>query len=34
MTIGLSLAAGDKIIVQSDTDKVQFQLFGSELTVG
>jgi hypothetical protein len=34
MTLGLSLAAGDKIIVQSDTDKVQFQLFGSELTVG
>jgi hypothetical protein len=34
MTIGLSLAAGDKVIVQSDTDKVQFQLFGSELTVG
>lgn len=34
MTLGISLAAGDKIIVQSDTDKVQFQLFGSELTVG
>lgn len=34
MTIGLSLAAGDKVIVQSDTDKVQFQLFGSEVTVG
>ena len=34
MTIGISLAAGDKVIVQSDSDKVQFQLFGSELTVG
>ncbi len=34
MTIGVSLAAGDKVMVQSDTDKVQFQLFGSELTVG
>lgn len=34
MTLGISLAAGDKVIVQSDTDKVQFQLYGSELTVG
>ena len=34
MTIGISLAAGDKVMVQSDSDKIQFQLFGSELTVG
>lgn len=34
MTIGVSLAAGDRVMVQSDTDRVQFQLFGSELTVG
>lgn len=34
MTLGISLAAGDKVIAQSDTDKVQFQLYGSELTVG
>lgn len=34
MTIGVSLAASDRVMVQSDTDKVQFQLFGSELTVG
>lgn len=34
MTIGVSLAAGDRVMVQSDTDKLQFQLFGSELTVG
>lgn len=31
MTIGLTLAAGDKVMVQSDVDKVQFQLFGSEI---
>jgi len=34
MTLGISLAAGDRVLVQSDVDKVQFQLFGSELTVG
>lgn len=33
LSIGLTLAAGDRVIVQSDVDKVTFQLFGSELTV-
>ena len=31
-TIGLSLGAGDKIRVQSDTDDVSFNLFGVEVT--
>jgi hypothetical protein len=31
-SIGITLAAGDKIIVQSDVDKVNFQLFGSEIS--
>ena len=30
LSIGLTLAAGDRIIVQSDVDKLTFQLFGSE----
>ena len=32
LSIGLTLAAGDKVIVQSDTDKLNFQLFGSEIS--
>ena len=32
LTVGLTLGAGDKIMVQSDTDKVQFQVYGSEIT--
>jgi hypothetical protein len=32
LSIGLTLAAGDKVIVQSDTDKINFQLFGSEIS--
>jgi hypothetical protein len=34
MSIGLTLSAGDRVIVQSDTDKINFQLFGAEQTVG
>lgn len=34
MSIGLTLSAGDRVIVQSDTDKLNFQLFGAEQTVG
>ena len=33
LSIGLTLAAGDRVIVQSDVDKITFQLFGSEQTV-
>lgn len=33
MTVGLTLGAGDRIIVQSDTDKVTFSVFGSEITL-
>jgi len=33
LSMGITLAAGDKIMVQSDTDKVQFSIFGSESTV-
>lgn len=32
LSIGLTLSAGDKVIVQSDTDKLNFQLFGSEIS--
>jgi hypothetical protein len=32
LTLGLTLSAGDKIMVQSDTDRVQFQVYGSEIT--
>jgi hypothetical protein len=32
LTLGLTLGAGDRILVQSDTDKVQFQVYGSEIT--
>lgn len=32
LTLGLTLGAGDRIMVQSDTDKVQFQVYGSEIT--
>ena len=31
-TVGMTLSAGDRVLVQSDTDRVQFSLFGSELT--
>jgi len=31
-TVGMTLSAGDRIMVQSDTDRVQFSLFGSEIT--
>jgi hypothetical protein len=34
LSIGLTLSAGDRVIVQSDVDKITFQLFGSEQTVG
>ena len=34
MSIGLTLSAGDRVIVQSDTNKLNFQLFGAEQTVG
>ena len=33
LSIGMTLAAGDKVIVQSDVDKLTFQLYGSEQTV-
>jgi hypothetical protein len=33
MSVGITLSAGDKILCQSDTDKVQFSIFGSESTV-
>lgn len=32
ITIGVSLASGDKIYVQSDTGNVSFSLFGVEIT--
>lgn len=33
LSIGLTLSAGDRVLVQSDVDKITFQLFGSEQTV-
>ena len=33
ITIGMTLAAGDKVIVRNDTGTVSFTLFGSEITV-
>lgn len=33
ITVGLTLNAGDRVIVQADVDKMQFSLFGSELTL-
>jgi len=30
LSIGLTLSAGDRVIVQADVDKITFQLFGSE----
>lgn len=32
MVIGISLAAGDKVYVRSDTGNVSFSLFGNEIT--
>ena len=32
LTLGVTLSAGDKIIVQSDVDKVTFSAYGSEIT--
>lgn len=32
LTLGLTLGAGDRILVQADVDKVQFQVYGSEIT--
>jgi hypothetical protein len=32
LTLGVTLSAGDKIIVQSDVDKVAFSAYGSEIT--
>jgi len=32
LTLGITLSAGDKIMVQSDTDRVQFHVYGSEIT--
>ena len=33
LSMGITLSAGDRIIIQSDTDKVQVSVFGSESTV-
>lgn len=33
LTLGLTISAGDKIIVQSDVDKVTFSAYGSEITL-
>lgn len=32
LTIGVTLAAGDKVYIQSDTGNVSFSLFGVEIT--
>jgi hypothetical protein len=33
LTLGITLSAGDKIIVQSDVDKLTFSAYGSEITL-
>ena len=33
LTLGITLSAGDKIIVQSDVDKITFSAYGSEITL-
>ena len=33
LTLGITLAQGDKIIVQSDVDKLTFSAYGSEITL-
>lgn len=33
LTLGLTLSQGDKVIVQSDVDKITFSAYGSEITI-
>lgn len=33
LTLGITMSQGDKIIVQSDVDKISFSAFGSEITL-